>query len=180
MKHFHMITMLFIVFSINVSGQEGWTEQTSPSNLSLNGVYALDSLNVWAVGGEGIIIHTTDGGVTWDSIPNGTTTHLYSVEFINADTGWVAGREDESSTPLFNKHIQRTTDGGLNWEFQHLPNGGQMNIVDMDFIEGPPGEPMRGYCTGGMSYVWRTDDYGETWKGLRGDCNEGVLIQFLL
>lgn len=168
MKHFHMITMLLIVFSINVSGQEGWTKQTSPSNLNLSGVYALDSLNVWAVGGEGIIIHTTDGGVTWDSIPNGTTSSLYTVEFINPDTGWIAGKDDAQYG-----NIQRTTDGGLNWEIQSLPDGSQMSIMDVDFVEGPPGEPMRGYCTGGLSYTWLTDDYGETWEKLRGDCNEG-------
>ena len=95
-----------------------------PSSLSLSAVYAIDSLNVWAVGQKGLIIHTSDGGVTWDSIPNGTTRNLYTVEFINADTGFVGGREDESSTPWEKKLIQRTTDGGLNWEFQHLPSGG--------------------------------------------------------
>ena len=49
---------------------------------------ALDSLNIWAVGQGGTLINTSDGGMTWDSIPNGMTKSLYTVEFINADTGW--------------------------------------------------------------------------------------------
>jgi len=165
--------MFIAFFSVNSSGQEGWINQSSPSSISLTAVYAIDSLNVWAVGQEGLIIHTKDGGVTWDSVPSGTERNLYTVEFINADTGFVGGREDESSPPLENNLIQRTTDGGLNWEFQHLPSGGQMMIMDVDFIEGPPGEPMRGFSTGGLSHTWRTDDYGETWEHARGDCGEG-------
>jgi photosystem II stability/assembly factor-like uncharacterized protein len=173
MKQFYTILILTALFSINASGQDGWIEQNSPSSISLSAVYAIDSLNVWAAGQEGLIIHTKDGGVTWDSIPSGTERSLYTVEFINADTGFVGGREDESSPPLENYLIQRTTDGGLNWEFQHLPAGGQMMIMDIDFIEGPPGEPMRGFSTGGLSHTWRTEDFGETWDHARGDCGEG-------
>ena len=173
MKQFYLILILIAFFFVHASGQVGWTEQTSPSSLSLSSVYALDSLNVWAAGQKGLIIHSTDGGVTWDSIPNGTLANLYTVEFINADTGYVGGREDESSTPWLNTLIQRTTDGGLNWEFQHLPSGGGMMVTDIDFVDGPPDEPMRGYCTGGLSHTWRTDDYGVTWEHVRGDCGEG-------
>ena len=119
------------------------------------------------------MIHTRDGGVTWDSVYGGTVRSLYTVEFINADTGFVGGREDESSPPLANYLIQRTRDGGLNWEFQDLPSGSQMMIMDIDFVEGPPGEAMRGYSTGGLSHTWQTDNYGETWAHVNGDCGEG-------
>ena len=115
MKQFYLITILLAIISLNVLGQEGWTEQTSPSSLGLSGVYAIDSLNVWAVGQEGLIIHTTDGGNTWDSIPSGTSDMLMTVEFINADTGWVGGSNSENETRVY-----RTTDGGLNWVSQIL------------------------------------------------------------
>ena len=173
MRQFYLISILIAFLSINASGQEGWIEQSSPSSKGLVAVYAIDSLNVWACGQEGAIIHTSDGGVTWDTVASGTERNLMCVEFINADTGFVGGREDESSTPWGKYLIQRTTDGGLNWEFQHLPSGGQMIIMDIDFIEGPPGEPMRGYSTGGLSHTWQTDNYGETWEHVRGDCGEG-------
>jgi len=48
-----------------------------------------------------------------------------------------------------------------------------MMVMDVDFIDGAPGEPMRGFCTGGLSHTWRTEDYGETWEALRGGCGEG-------
>ncbi len=173
-KTFLVLIAIITLLSNEIFSQEGWIAQSPPAETpSLYGVYPIDSLNIWAVGLEGTIVHTTDGGLTWESIPNGATSSLYTVEFINADTGWVAGRDDELSTPLANMLIQRTTDGGLNWEFQHLPSGGGMNVMDVDFIEGVQGESMRGFCTGGLSHTWRTDNYGETWESLKGGCGEG-------
>jgi photosystem II stability/assembly factor-like uncharacterized protein len=111
--------------------------------------------------------------VTWDSIPSGTNRDLLTVEFINADTGFVGGEEDEAS-PAFEYYlVQRTTDGGSTWEFQDLPSGGDMMINDIDFVEGPPGEPMRGYSTGGLTHTWLTSNYGETWEHARGSCGQG-------
>jgi photosystem II stability/assembly factor-like uncharacterized protein len=127
----------------------------------------------YAVGEGGRILRTIDGGITWDSLQSGTTETLYAVEFINADTGWIAGRDNDGSNSSATRLIQRTMDGGLNWEFQHLPGGGGGLVMDVNFIEGAPGEPMRGFCTGGLSYTWRTDDYGETWERLSGGCGNG-------
>lgn len=67
----NLFTILFIAFSINTFGQEGWSKQTSPSLLGIRSIYAINSLDIWAVGAEGLIIHTTDGGIRWDSIPSG-------------------------------------------------------------------------------------------------------------
>ncbi len=168
MKQFYMITMLFAFFSMNVFGQEGWIKQTSPSSLGIMSVYAIDSLNIWAVGNEGLIIHTTDGGTTWDSIPSGTTSSLYAVEFINADTGWVAGSTNNDD----DSHILRTIDGGASWD-DYVFSNSWVDIMDVDFVEGPSGESMRGFCAGGLGSIWKTDDYGETWEDLIGDCGEG-------
>ncbi|MEN8158021.1 MAG: YCF48-related protein [Bacteroidota bacterium] len=173
MKQNHFILILFTFFSVNVFGQEGWTKQTTAYSPKLHAVYAIDALNVWASGSDGLIIHSMDGGETWDSIPNGASRYLTAIEFINADTGFVAGRDSETGTPNLNHLLQRTRDGGLNWEFIHLV-GGQLNTVfDMDFVEGPPGEPMRGFCVGGLANVWISNDYGDTWDRVSGDCGEG-------
>lgn len=173
MRKLHMISVVAALLGAQVSGQEGWNEQTSPSSSGLLAVYALDSLNVWAAGQNGIIVHTTDGGVTWDSIPSNTERRLYTIEFINADTGFVGGQEDESSTVYEKRLVQRTSDGGVNWEFQHLPGGGGMMITDIDYVPGPAGEHMRGIAVGGLAHVWVTKNLGETWQIASGDCGEG-------
>ena len=172
MKQFYMITLLFAIFSTNAFGQEGWTKQTSPSSLGIMCVYAIDSLNIWAAGSEGLIIHTTDGGTTWDSIPSGVTVSLYTIEFINSDTGWVAGDDDDLVSTIL-----RTTDGGASWGKQSLDGSNDyVPIWDVDFVEGAPGEPMQGYAAGGLGGVWRTNDYGETWGDLSGKCGESNFL----
>jgi photosystem II stability/assembly factor-like uncharacterized protein len=173
MKQYYILSVFIVFFSVNVSGQEGWIEQTTPTSNMLLGVFALDSLNVWAVGQNGLIIHTTDGGVSWDSVPNGTNSDLMTVEFINADTGFVGGSKDESSPPFTYNLVQRTTDGGKTWEFQHVPSGGELTMNDIDFVPGPPGKPVRGFGIAGLGHAWRTDDLGDSWELLAGGCGNG-------
>jgi hypothetical protein len=45
----------------------------------------------WAVGMSGMILHTTDGGDTWDYQVSGTWTDLLSVTFTDANHGWAVG-----------------------------------------------------------------------------------------
>lgn len=172
MKQVYSILIMLAFCCVHAGAQEGWTKQIAPFTGGLSGVYALDSLSVWAVGQNGLIIHTSDGGSTWDSISNGATKSIYTVEFLNADTGFVAGR-DNGSTPWTNGLLQRTVDGGQSWEFVDLPGGNQNSVMDIDFVEGPPGEPMRGVCVGGLAHVWTSYNYGESWEAASGDCGEG-------
>ncbi len=63
------------------------------------------------VGYGGKIIHTTDGGFTWQQIPSGTDMALYSIDFApdNEQVGWIVGQQGL---------ILRTTDGGMTWTQQ--------------------------------------------------------------
>lgn len=82
----------------------------------------------WAVGGdkitlsgtkEGIILHTTDGGNTWEkqlTIPD----ILNCVDFVNKNEGWAVGA---------NGIIKHTTNGGYSWQTQTSPLYGQLNAV---------------------------------------------------
>lgn len=169
-----MIILLFAFLSAGALAQEGWSMQTASYPYGLTSVYAVDSLDIWAGGRDGLLIHSTDGGKTWDSIANGSLKSILTVEFVNADTGFIAGRDNgPTELPGSNTLIQRTTDGGLSWEWQYLPGASQNTLMDIDFVEGPPGEAMRGFCVGGLAHVWTTVDYGETWEAASGDCGEG-------
>jgi photosystem II stability/assembly factor-like uncharacterized protein len=173
MKQIYLILFFGSFFSVSAIGQDGWARQSASFSLGLSAVYAIDSLNVWASGQEGLLIHSNDGGVSWDSIPNGSQKGIYTIEFINADTGFVAGRDNGSTGPGLNSLLQRTNDGGLSWTFQNMPGGSQNSIMDIDFVNGPAGEQMRGISVGGLAHVWTSYDCGETWKAASGDCGEG-------
>ena len=73
---------------------------------SLNSVYFSDAQRGWAVGGNGTIVVTTDGGATWSAQTSGTSDGLNSVYFSDAQRGWAVG-----STGT----IVATTDGGATW-----------------------------------------------------------------
>jgi photosystem II stability/assembly factor-like uncharacterized protein len=61
----------------------------------------------WATGFDGVILHSIDGGVTWEKQTSGTTMDLQSVDFQNPNLGWAVG---------WSGTILRTTDGGKNWK----------------------------------------------------------------
>ena len=159
-----LITLLFVLTS-SAFTQDGWNNVTPAGNIPrLLGVYALSENNIWVTGVDGTILHTLDGGLNWESIQSGITVGLGKVQFINPDTGWVASSD----------YIYRTTDGGTSWVEQlYLPITNEV-IFDIEFIAGSPGEPVRGFAAGGLRWMWRTDDCGETWVKLAwGGCGSG-------
>ncbi|RMD81953.1 MAG: hypothetical protein D6815_10430 [Candidatus Dadabacteria bacterium] len=62
----------------------------------------------FVIGYGGKIIHTTDGGFTWEQIPSGTDEALYSIDFApdNPQVGWIVGQQGL---------VLKTTDGGRTW-----------------------------------------------------------------
>jgi photosystem II stability/assembly factor-like uncharacterized protein len=77
----------------------------------LYGVSFTNASNGTAVGQDGIILRTTDGGQSWIDQPSGTTITLYGVCFIDVNNGLVVGSGGT---------IIGTTDGGQNWMSQSI------------------------------------------------------------
>jgi photosystem II stability/assembly factor-like uncharacterized protein len=75
----------------------------------LAAVHFVDSMNGWAVGGNGFVLHTSDGGANWDDRSVDTTTDFEDVIFVDLLRGWcVAGTT-----------IWGTSDGGLTWTTEY-------------------------------------------------------------
>jgi len=100
--------------------------------------------------GEGVILHTTNGGGTWRPQTSNTTRILNGVSFVDNQTGWIVG--DQST-------ILHTTNGGATWTPQQSsqcfggPNDEQPCTANSNC-------PM-GFCTGtqplfGISCVEQT------------------------
>ena len=45
----------------------------------------------WIVGQEGTILHTEDGGASWNKQNSDTSEFLHSVAFATPQSGWVVG-----------------------------------------------------------------------------------------
>jgi photosystem II stability/assembly factor-like uncharacterized protein len=67
-----------------------WKQVQSNTKNKLEGVFALDSNNVWAVGEKGTVLFFN--GVSWSNPINvGTKNHLYAVVAFNENDVWVLG-----------------------------------------------------------------------------------------
>lgn len=84
-------------------------------------LYAIQFINEstgWAVGAEGAIWHSGDGGKSWKLQQSGVTACLKSVHFLNDRVGWVAGREEMPIRNTSQGLVLFTQDGGVTWEIR--------------------------------------------------------------
>ena len=156
-----------------------WSRTSAVSGLAVpEGIQFVSADEGWAWGTDkfalnGVLLHTTDGGTTWQSdlaLPN--TAPLY-VGFAGPSSGWVVAgdnlNEANGGTVLF------TTNGGQSWsspvalpqdsgivDFEYgtfaafAPRGGQSAVlIENDWIVG--GDVA-------AASVWRTTDGGATWS----------------
>jgi len=76
------------------------------------GVYFINNLTGWTVGGALQIRKTTNGGLNWTrQVPPPIAGVLNSVYFFDANTGFAIGRQGIN----WNSCILRTTNGGSTW-----------------------------------------------------------------
>lgn len=131
---------------------------------TINDVFFVDENRGWAVGDQGLILRTTDGGLNWQASSNAgldlddnrsleekiinmrpvSQTHeldpitcsLQSVHFINEHRGWIAGNY---YTPLLDRShsvILRTEDGGLTWNSVKNPLLPEINRIHFQHVLG--------------------------------------------
>src|SRR6266852_4001877 len=65
-----------------------------PEDATLRSAFFIDHKEGWVVGDEGVILHTLNGGQTWQRQATGLRSSLRSVNFLTPDVGWVVGREE--------------------------------------------------------------------------------------
>jgi photosystem II stability/assembly factor-like uncharacterized protein len=119
--------------------------------------------NIWVVGAQGLILHSTDRGDTWNIRESGLTTDLRGVSFPDDLHGWAVGDYG---------YVLRTTDGGYNWQIQtqlNTPWGWGVCFVDS----------IHGWICGPIDTVYKTTDGGAIWtKHPMNRGNHGTSICF--
>ena len=172
------VTLYSIYFiDQNLGWSTGWLQQsygkvTKTTNGGLNwysqsiatqypfSLFFINQYIGWVVGGTGgstpPVVKTTDGGITWVNIYiPGMYNDLYSVFFINRDTGWAVGSS---------QRIIKTTNGGLNWIIQHGGSYYFSSLKSVYFID-----QYKGWCVGGdLTYkdtILSTTNGGVSWIG---------------
>jgi photosystem II stability/assembly factor-like uncharacterized protein len=140
----------------------------------LYGVKALTATDAWAVGNFGAILHTANGGHSWEPHDSGTTLPLFSVDFADAEHGWVVGKSAV---------ILATTDGGKTWKSQPCPVPSSKHLFKVKAVS-----PSTVWAVGDWGAITMTTDGGRTWQdrslpslkistGARPDRNEHLVLE---
>jgi photosystem II stability/assembly factor-like uncharacterized protein len=88
-----------------------------------NAASFVDKRRGWAVGSEGRVFKTTDGGRTWGEQDSNVQADLYDVKFLDELEGWAAGAQGT---------LIHTSDGGKRWEV--VPSGTNHALERLCFI----------------------------------------------
>jgi photosystem II stability/assembly factor-like uncharacterized protein len=131
---------------------QGWFPQTSGITTTLFEVQMADAYHGTAVGAGGVIIRTTNAGITWQNIPSGTTTNLYGVDFCCLNNGITVGNGGL---------MLRTTDEGATWNA--LPQITTDNLRGISFTTASVG-----MVVGTNGAILRSTNGGASWAEIRG------------
>ena len=142
-----------------------WEPAPSGTQADLYGVEMLDATRAWAVGSNGTILHSQDGGKTWSAQTSGVQATLRGVAFVDAQRGWVVG---DSGT------ILRTQDGGKTWNAQN--SGVQDSLYRIFF---PKSDREYGFAVGDKMTILQSTDAGQSWQTAAKTLNTDLHALFL-
>ncbi|MBU8934723.1 MAG: hypothetical protein KOO62_12060 [candidate division Zixibacteria bacterium] len=125
-----------------------WNAVTSGVTTAINSVAMVSNTTGLAVGDDGVVLATADGGATWtDASIVDVTEDLLKVRFDNTSTGWIVGEGGK---------ILYTTDGGNNWT-------SQTSEVTHDLYDITSRTTSNLIAAGSLTLI-KTSDGGTTWQ----------------
>jgi len=139
------------------------TVQTSGTQASLRGVWAVNARVVWASGSRGTCLRTTDGGQHWTpaTVPGAAALDFRDVQGIDADTAYLL-----SIGKGQNSRVYKTVDGGAHWQLS-LQNRDEDGFFDEMAFWNPRHGILVGDQVGGEMVVMVTDDGGNRWQRMK-------------
>lgn len=145
MKTTLLAAILFIQYPLFA---QGWTSQTTGTTYGLLSVHFTGTNIGWAVGHEGTVLHTTNGGMTWFFQTSGTSLILRDVHFADISRGWIVGNLGT---------ILRTINAGATWSPQSSGTTGSLEDVYFSDLN-------NGWVVGEGGTILHTANGGLTWS----------------
>ena len=123
----------------------------APTGDIVRSVCFLDSLKGWLIAGSsGVLLHTSDGGSTWDYEFAGRRVPLVACAFADSNHGWLTGGEA----------IFRTSNGGKSWTQLNTP-------PEQPFISVQCFGNDTVFATTQSNMIVRSVDGGDSWSEFR-------------
>ena len=151
MNIFSSIIVILISVSI-ASGQNHWEKISQPTDKLLRHVFFVDSLTGWCAGADGIIIHTTDGAISWTKQNSTVNTFIVDLYFLDKKLGWALTLRNLLP---FGTTMLNTTNGGDEWLANDYPedNVFMTTVFYFDSLYGwLGGSTIAGTTDGGLSW----------------------------
>lgn len=96
-----------------------WTSKSLAAG-DVNDIHFIDSETGWAIGSNGTVYNTTNGGSSWQLQYSDMYNALWAVFFSDKHNGWVSG---------YGGNLLHTSNGGSTWEVQRSGTSGQLNSL---------------------------------------------------
>jgi len=100
-------------------GGKTWQSILDLPNRNMNGICAVDVENVWAVGDGDGVFHSTNGGISWDTIrPSLTGFRLMGVTVTDVNRVWIVGTP---ASGIGGGNIIYSRNAGNTWFIENSP-----------------------------------------------------------
>ena len=151
-----LLIIISLILSVNAVSQGSWEKFDTPVNVFLRALHFSDSVTGWAVGDSGTIIHTGNGGLTWEVQESQIEHPVVDVYFLDGEKGWAIA-QNYTSQP-YGTIILKTDNAGENWEEENYPEENIfMNCIL--FLDS-----LNGWMGGSPHAIVNTTDGGEIWQ----------------
>jgi len=122
-----------------------WKQASVPVSSDLTALFFIDDKQGWAVGHDGVILHTADGGEKWEMQINGRT----------ANDQLIAAMERKVATEPAPDDAKKLLGEAKRYKEQ----GADKPFLDVWFADA-----QNGYAVGAYNLIVRTRDGGKTWE----------------
>jgi len=157
-----LLSIFFLtLLNFQVLPQNFWEKIDSPTSKLLNSLSFIDSLNGWVSGDSGLIIHTSTGGMDWETQYSNDSLNMLNIFFLNDQLGWAAASSQYYEP--YGTYILKTTNGGLNWSSEYLRIG-EAYVNSLYFLDS-----LTGFAVGYPQIFHRTTDGGISWSKVNLD-----------
>lgn len=144
--------------------QTYWLRQQTPTENRITNCFFINNSTGWAAGDSGLIMKSTDSGVSWIKQNTNTTHDINSIFFLNERFGWAnafifdPGPDEYQGTLLL-----KTSDGGMNWNSSIYPDTsayyGSVYFLDS----------LNGFLGGTPKFIVNTTNNGSSWSDAISD-----------
>lgn len=132
-----------------------WIAVPVSTTENLRSVDIVDENVIWAMGGNGAVIRSTNGGGSFEVVGTISVDGAHYIAGIDDQIALIATGPNSG-----NGEILKTTDGGSTWNQVHTATGAWFNFIDNvnDTILWAQSDPI-----GGFFHIVKSIDQGETW-----------------